>query len=86
MWYKSYGINVAKLAGLPEEIIKRANDVLVVYEKKEIKRDKKIQTSLQLDFNNQQSEVEEELKKINILEITPIEAMNILHKLKSKLH
>ncbi len=83
---KSYGINVAKLAGLPEEIIKRANDVLVVYEKKEVKRDKKIQTSLQLDFNNQQSEVEEELKKINILEITPIEAMNILHKLKSKLH
>ena len=82
---KSYGINVATLAGLPEEVIKRASDVLSVYEKKEVKRDKKIQTALPLDFNDKKSEVEEELKKINILEITPIDAMNILYKLKGKI-
>ena len=82
---KSYGINVAKLAGLPDDVIKRAGDILSVYEKKEIKRDMKIQTSLSLDFSDKKSEVEEEIKKINILEITPIEAINLLHDLRSKI-
>ena len=81
---KSYGINVAKLAGLPDEVINRASDVLKVYENKEKKRDMKIQTTLPLDFDNKKSEVEEELKKIDVLQITPIDAMNILYKLKEK--
>ena len=82
---KSYGINVAKLAGLPEEVIKRASDVLSIYEKKEVKRDTKIQTTLPLNFDEKKSVVEEEIKKINILEITPIEAINILYELKNKI-
>ena len=82
---KSYGINVAKLAGLPDEVIKRASDVLRVYEKKEVKRDTKIQTTLALNFDEKKSVVEDEIKKINILEITPLEAMNILYNLKSKI-
>ena len=81
---KSYGINVAKLAGLPDEVIKRASDVLSVYENKEKKRDMKIQTTLPLDFDNKKSLVEEELKRIDVLKITPIDAMNILYKLKEK--
>ena len=81
---KSYGINVAKLANLPKEVTDRASEILSVYENKEKKRDIVIQTTLPLDFNEEKSEVEEELKKLNVLELTPIEAMNILYELKNK--
>ena len=82
---KSYGINVAKLANLPKEVTDRAEEILSVYEKKEAKRDIVIQTTLPLDFEPKESPIEKELKELNILEITPIEAMNILYKLKNNL-
>ena len=83
---KSYGIHVAKLANLPDSVIKRADSILKVYENKEKKRDIKIQESLPLDdLIPKSSEVEEELKKINPLELTPIDAMNVLYKLKENL-
>ena len=81
---KSYGINVAKLAGLPDEVIERADSILKVYEGKEKKKDTYIQTAIPLNFEEKKSEVEEEIKKIDILNITPIEAINILSKLKEK--
>lgn len=81
---KSYGINVAKLAGLPEEVIDRADAILKVYENKEKKKDTYIQTSIPLNFEEKKSVVEEEIKKIDILNITPIDAINILSKLKEK--
>lgn len=82
---KSYGINVAKLANLPKEVTDRAEEILSVYEKKEAKRDIVIQATLPLDFEPKESPIEKELKELNILEITPIEAMNILYKLKNKI-
>ena len=82
---KSYGINVAKLANLPKEVTDRAEEILSVYERKEAKRDIVIQTTLPLDFEPKESPLEKELKELNILEITPIEAMNILYKLKNKI-
>ena len=82
---KSYGIHVARLAGLPEDLINRADEILKVYENKEVKRDIKIQEALPLDFGNNKSIVEEELKKIDILSVTPIDALNILYKLKEKI-
>jgi len=82
---KSYGIHVARLAGLPEDLINRADEILNVYENKEVKRDIKIQEALPLDFGNNKSIVEEELKKIDILSVTPIDALNILYKLKEKI-
>ena len=81
---KSYGINVAKLAGLPDEVIDRASGILNIYENKEKKTDTIIQTTLPLNFDEKKSEVEEEVKNIDILNITPIEAINILSKLKEK--
>ena len=81
---KSYGINVAKLAGLPLEVIERADSILKVYEGKEKKKDTYIQTSIPLNFEDKKSVVEEEIKKIDILNITPIEAINILSRLKEK--
>ena len=82
---KSYGINVAKLAGLPDEVIKRANDILKLYESKDNKKDVIIQTTLPLNFDDNKSIVEEEIKKLDILNITPIEAINILSELKGKI-
>ena len=81
---KSYGINVAKLAGLPEEVINRANIILSKYEQKDNKKEVMIQTTLPLNYEEKKSIVEEEIKKIDILNITPIDAINILNKLKEK--
>ena len=82
---KSYGINVAKLAGLPEDVIDRASGILKIYENKEKKTDTIIQTTLPLNFEEKKSEVEEDVKNIDILNITPIEAINFLSKLKEKI-
>ena len=84
---KSYGIHVAKLAELPDSLITRANDILVAYESKEEKRDIKIQESFPLEefIAPKKSILEEEIEKINILEITPMDAMNILYNLKEKI-
>ena len=83
---KSYGIHVAKLANLPDSLIKRANQVLSVYENKEKKRDIIIQEALPIDdlVIKEESKIEQEIKKINPLEMTPIEAMNFLYKLKEE--
>ncbi len=81
---KSYGIHVAKLADLPNELIERANQILKVYEGNEKKRDIKIQEALPLDdLIPKTSKVEEELNKIDPLEVTPLEALNILYNLKN---
>ena len=82
---KSYGINVAKLASLPDEVIKRASEILEIYENKEKKKDVLIQTSLPLEFEEKPNEVVEELKNLNVLELTPIKAINILYELKEKI-
>ena len=83
---KSYGIHVAKLANLHDEVIKRANQILEVYENKEQHRDIKIQESLPIDeMIAETSEVEEEIKGINLLETSPIEALNLLYKIQEKI-
>ena len=82
---KSYGINVAKLANLPTEVTDRASEILKVYETKENKRDIVIQTTIPLDFKEEKNEIEEEIKKLNVLELTPIDAINILYELKNKI-
>lgn len=81
---KSYGINVARLANLPSEIIDRADEILKVYEKKENDRDIVIQTTLPLSFKKENNEIENYIKELNILELTPIDAINILNDLKMK--
>ena len=81
---KSYGINVARLANLPSEVIDIADEILKVYEKKENDRDIVIQTTLPLSFKKEDNEIENYIKELNILEITPIDAINILNDLKMK--
>ena len=82
---KSYGIHVASLAKLPKSLIDRAREILEVYENKGDKKQPFVQTSLFLQSEEQEEKpnyVEEKIKEINPLEITPIEALNILYDLK----
>ena len=81
---KSYGIHVAKLANLPDDLIKRANEILLTYEnKKEVVISK--QLSFDLDEKTEENEIEKKLKNINPLEITPMQALNILYDLINEL-
>ena len=83
---KSYGIHVASLAKLPNSLIERASDILNVYEKKNVKKEVFTQTSL-FELNEEELEekvnpIEEKIKNINPLEMTPMEALNYLYDLK----
>ncbi|HZJ58173.1 MAG TPA: DNA mismatch repair protein MutS [Clostridia bacterium] len=83
---KSLGIQVARLAGLPLPVINRASKILNRLEKLDVNRaeDKSPlkEDTPQLSFFDQRpSEIEEEVRGIDILNITPIEALNILNKL-----
>ena len=82
---KSYGIHVASLAKLPQSLIERANDVLSVYEKKNIKKETFTQTSLfeltESEATPKVNETEEKIKNINPLEMTPMEALSFLYEL-----
>ena len=86
---KSYGIHVASLAHLPKSLINRADEILNVYEKKNIKKETFTQTSLfeliDEEEKENKSKIEEEIKSINPLETTPMEALNILYKLKKEI-
>jgi DNA mismatch repair protein MutS len=88
---RSFGIQVAKLAGLPAEVVDRAKVILQQLENEkdsntEITEDIKInESSEQLTFFASQShKIEEELKAVDIVNITPMEAMNILYDLVQK--
>ena len=86
---ESYGIHVAKLAGVPNTVVKNANEILRSLERKSAlgketgkKQDKKY-TEGQLDlYNYKLAEIAHQIDKINLNELTPIDALNILAKLK----
>jgi DNA mismatch repair protein MutS len=83
---KSYGIHVAKLAGLPKNIISRATKILEKLESKGSDKSKISEqeiSSEQLEiFNASNHIILQILEKIDIDNITPVEAINELHKLK----
>lgn len=89
---ESYGVHVAKLAGVPQVVTKRANEILKGLERKsmlgnkaEEKENKKV-TSGQLDlYNYKLAEIAHELDKIDINQLTPIDALNELMKIKEKM-
>lgn len=82
---KSYGIHVAALASLPPKLIARAEEILAVYEKKEAKRDEKIQEYLPLEFEQPENPILAELKGLDLNKMTPLDALNMLYKLKEKI-
>lgn len=89
---KSYGIYVGKMAGLPEDVIVRAGEILSDLEKHEIislntdnKSKKQNQRFVQpiLVFDDSHPVIDE-LKQLNIDNITPMQAMQLLHELHKK--
>ncbi|MCH5188041.1 MAG: DNA mismatch repair protein MutS, partial [Oscillospiraceae bacterium] len=80
---ESYGIEVAKLSGVPNPVIKRAKEVLAEIQSGEIKRDVPVpQEQSQLSFAPaEDSPAVEALKEIDITTLTPIEALNKLYEL-----
>jgi len=89
---RSYGIYVGKLAGLPARVISRAEQVLAKLDKgekvfgSEIKQNKMSdrQKSLFDSAPERESEVEKEIAKANINKLTPMEALQLLDKMKQK--
>ena len=89
---ESYGVHVAKLAGVPQNVTKRANEILRSLERKSIlgekaqeKENKKVAAG-QLDlYNYKLAEIAHELDKIDVNSITPIDALTTLLKMKEKL-
>jgi DNA mismatch repair protein MutS len=95
---QSFGIHVAKIAGVPIPVIERAKEVLLNLEKKELNR--LVKERITGKFENvpqaQKSlfpedaelkvwdEIRDKLKELDITKITPLEAMNILHYLKHR--
>lgn len=86
---KSYGIHVAKLAKLPDELINRANEILKSYESNGKKHEVISQISMNFEENTKKDDnydiIKKTLDEINPLDISPMEALNILYSLKNKI-
>ncbi len=90
---KSYGIHVAKLAGLPFSLLNKAQDMLKTLEKGSLKKDpkatfKKVEAQLSLfaSFNPGEEEVLKKLKALDPNQITPMEALRILSEWKKEIN
>jgi DNA mismatch repair protein MutS len=85
---KSYGIHVAQLAGLPKSVLHRAREVLDELETNNRgsgqTRKKEKENVTQMTLFGGKSEVEEELNKLDIDGMTPLDALNKLYELKKK--
>ena len=89
---ESYGIHVARLAGVPKQVTQKADSILKSLERKNVltgkaqeKKDKK-QVEGQFDmFNFKLAEIAHELDKVNLNELTPIDALNTLVRIKEKM-
>ncbi|WP_270591403.1 DNA mismatch repair protein MutS [Faecalibacillus intestinalis] len=77
---KSYGVNVAKLAKLPDEVINRANLVLETLEENNVE-DRLIEEK-QVQVIEKESEVEKYLKTIDPMDLSPLDALSTLIELK----
>ncbi len=84
---KSYGIYVAKLAGFPEETLNRAQEILEqlegekrsgeVFDRPEERSSRSVQLTF---FEESQNPIIDEIRKLNIIETTPLQALNKIYK------
>ncbi|MSR76745.1 MAG: DNA mismatch repair protein MutS [Candidatus Omnitrophica bacterium] len=93
---RSYGIHVAKLAGIPGEVITRAHEILAVLEaenvqasdfldkKGTVKKGKKPELPSLFDLPKENHPVVEALRNLNLDQMTPLQALNKLQELKEK--
>jgi DNA mismatch repair protein MutS len=91
---RSYGIQVARLAGLPRSVVERAREILLSLEEEEGERKRrresaaarlKSRPAIQLAFfEPARHPVVEELLGLNVMALTPIEALNLLYQLQQR--
>jgi DNA mismatch repair protein MutS len=84
---RSYGIYVARLAGVPDEVVEKAKTILASISGKAkslpaVNRSTPVQASL---FEDKNSEIIDEILKIDPNRLTPIDALSLLHKLREKI-
>lgn len=87
---KSYGIHVARLANMPEDLLKRSEEILKEYETGSKKREEskeKIQLSMNFyeEETSKNNDIIRKLEQINPLNMTPLEALNFLYELKNSI-
>jgi DNA mismatch repair protein MutS len=79
---KSYGVNVARLAGLPDEITDRAEELLTSLEQQSaVKKDQIREIKKEPE---QKDELREEIKHLNPMALSPLDALNYLIDLKKR--
>ena len=98
---KSYGIHVAKLAGLPNGLLHRANDILTQLEQQAADNHQTAQTSQETperpaelqtslfpleQIDDKQAEVVSQLKKLDLMSKTPMQIMNQVYKWQQKIN
>ena len=85
---KSYGIHVARLAKMPEELLNKAEEILNEYESNSKKKnpEEKIQLAMDFEPNVKKDDIiKGTIEKIDVLNTTPMEALNVLFDLKQKI-
>jgi DNA mismatch repair protein MutS len=88
---RSYGIEVAKLAGLPNEVITRAREVLIEHESAERKLTEHLSPGADLPvaqltiFTPLSQPVLDKLRELDLNRVTPLEALNLLAELKREI-
>ncbi|MGY3748647.1 DNA mismatch repair protein MutS [Vagococcus acidifermentans] len=92
---KSYGIHVAKLAGLPLPLLERASSILASLEAggshtaavkaPEVEEEADVQLSLFSEVSTEELNVVETVKRLNLLEMTPMDALNTLYDLQKRI-
>jgi DNA mismatch repair protein MutS len=78
---KSYGINVAKLANLPSELIERSSEILEDLLKEEVKTNSNVMKVSEVKM----PKWVDELKNLDPLSMSPLQALNYLYELKRKM-
>lgn len=90
---KSYGVHVARLAGIPAPVVARAHEIQARLEVSDINQEtissnileKKKKEAKQTDmFHLKQDDLIEELQNLDVLSVTPMDALNILFRLREK--
>jgi DNA mismatch repair protein MutS len=90
---RSYGIEVAKLAGLPDEVVRRAREVLAEHETNEAQlsaqlrggRASRLRPAQLTIFTPLSQPVLDQLREVDLNRLTPLEALNLLAELKKQI-
>ena len=82
---RSYGVHVARLAGLPKKVLDRAEEFLQEYDSEKGQPAPRVAAEPELGMGSLfTSAITEQLLSIDVMSMTPIEAMNMLYKLQDE--